>query len=140
MSGRNQFRAAQFIEAIKGSGPFEKINSKGEPMHTGCMGIISKVAERVGCNWHTAKKYCTYGTTPFVTVARAYQDELEHSLDFTESQMFKQIQDGDGPMIRYHLSTKGKHRGYVERQERKQSGEVTFRVVYGDDGNTDPAT
>jgi hypothetical protein len=112
MSGRNQFTAAQFIEAIKGTGKYEQPGK-----HTGCMGIISTVADRLGCNWHTAKKYCARDKTPFVTVADAFEDEAERALDFAETQMFKQIQEGDGPMIRYLLSTKGKNRGFAERQQ-----------------------
>lgn len=41
----------------------------------------------------------------------------ERAIDFTEGQMFKQIKNGNPILIKYHLSTKGKHRGYVERQE-----------------------
>ena len=151
-NGTGYYTAAQFIKAIKGDGRFAKYTADGDRMHTGCMGIISKVAERVGCAWHTAKRYCTLDTTPFVTVAEAYQDEHEHSLDFTESQMFKQIQAGDGPMIRYHLSTKGKDRGYSERhevagpgggpQEIKHSGTVGVQVYIPDNerGDRDPTT
>jgi len=118
MAGRNQFRAAQFIEAITGTGKYEQPEK-----HTGCMGIISTVASRLGCSWHTAKKYCTRETTPFITVALAFEVEAEKALDFTETQMFKQIQSGDGTMIRYLLSTKGKHRGYTERHEVAGTGD-----------------
>ena len=41
----------------------------------------------------------------------------EKAIDFTESMMFKGIKNGDTSLIKYHLSTKGKKRGYVERQE-----------------------
>ena len=40
MAGSNQFTAKQFIKAIPGTG-----------------GIISALADKVGCGWHTAKRY-----------------------------------------------------------------------------------
>lgn len=79
----------------------------------GCKGIVSTVAKRLGCAWHTAKKYIGV----WKETREAYEDESERSIDLSESKMFEQIKAGDGPMIRYHLSTKGKHRGYSERRE-----------------------
>ena len=146
MSGNNQYTAAEFIEAIKGEGRWAKYTEKGDRLVTGCFGIISKVADRVGASWHTAKKYCTRETTPFVTVAKAFEEEHERALDYSESQMYKQIQDGDGAMIRYHLSTQGKSRGYTERSEvtgagggpvQVQSIERALERAYGDDDPTD---
>ncbi len=63
MSRTDQYTAAQFIEAISGSG-----------------GIISTIAARVGCQWHTAKKYID----TYPTVAAAYQAECERTSDIAE--------------------------------------------------------
>ena len=41
----------------------------------------------------------------------------EKAIDFTEGMMFQGIKKGDTSLIKYYLSTKGKKRGYVERQE-----------------------
>jgi len=41
----------------------------------------------------------------------------ESMLDMTEGQMFKLIQEGNGDMIKFHLKTRGKHRGYIEKSE-----------------------
>lgn len=133
MAGNNQFTARQFIEAIEGTGRFAEPKT-----HTGCMGIISTVARRVGCNWHTAKKYCTRGRTPFVTVAVAFENEAETALDMAESKLLKMIQESDGPMIRYFLSTKGKNRGFTERQEitGKDGGpveQISYNVTLSDE-------
>ena len=39
------------------------------------------------------------------------------ALDFAESELFKQIQNGVPTSTIFYLKTKGKKRGYIERQE-----------------------
>ena len=44
--------------------------------------------------------------------------EIENiALDFAESQLHKQIGDGNTSATIFYLKTKGKKRGYIERQE-----------------------
>ena len=44
--------------------------------------------------------------------------EIENvALDFAESELFKQIQKGTPASTIFYLKTKGKKRGYIERQE-----------------------
>lgn len=44
--------------------------------------------------------------------------EMENvALDFAESQLHKQIKDGTPSSTIFYLKTKGKKRGYIERQE-----------------------
>ena len=74
-------------------------------------GIISTIAKRLGCSWHTVPVYI--GRHP--TIAKAYQAEREKVLDIAEGNLIKAIQSGDLQAIRYYLSTQGKRRGYVER-------------------------
>jgi hypothetical protein len=45
-------------------------------------------------------------------------DDIQNvALDFAESQLHKQIQGGNTSATIFYLKTKGKNRGYVERQE-----------------------
>tara|TARA_R100001082_G_scaffold62196_1_gene34804 strand:- start:1316 stop:1672 length:357 start_codon:yes stop_codon:yes gene_type:complete len=45
-------------------------------------------------------------------------DDLQNvALDFAESQLHKQISENSTPATIFYLKTKGKKRGYIERQE-----------------------
>ena len=96
MAGSNQYKAQQFIDKIPGTG-----------------GIITTIAARVGCSWHTAKKYIE----KFPTIKRAYNDEVEAMLDMAEGALLAAIKEGDWWAVKYFLSTRGKDRGYTERRE-----------------------
>ena len=50
-------------------------------------------------------------------------------LDFSETALLKKIKGGNVPSIIFHLKTKGKSRGYVERQEVEHSGETEVKVT-----------
>jgi len=108
--GKALYTSKQFIDAIAGSG-----------------GIVSTIASRIGCTWHTARKYIDN----YPTIRAAYDDECEKVLDLAEAKTIEAIKDGDTSMIRYYLSTKGKNRGYSERHEVTGSdgGALTIRYV-----------
>jgi hypothetical protein len=107
MAGRDQYKASDFIKVIPGTG-----------------GIVSTIAKRVGCAWHTAKKYIE----KYATVKQAYDDECEMPKDWAESlivrnialalkqqeQTNKPVESGDA---KWYLVHKGKDRGYVMRKE-----------------------
>lgn len=48
---------------------------------------------------------------------REVDDIANIAIDFAESQLHKQIRDGNTSATIFYLKTKGKARGYVERQE-----------------------
>jgi hypothetical protein len=48
---------------------------------------------------------------------QAVEDISNVALDFAESQLHKQIKEGNSTSTIFYLKTKGKKRGYVERQE-----------------------
>lgn len=106
-----QYTAQAFIAAIPGS-----------------MGIITVIAKRVGCTWHTAAKYIR----EYPTIKAAYDDECEQILDLAETKLFAAVTNGDLAAVKYILSTKGKKRGYTERTEVSgiDGDAVKIRVVF----------
>ncbi|MCR5154391.1 MAG: hypothetical protein K6B75_06035 [Lachnospiraceae bacterium] len=71
-------------------------------------GIVTNVAKRLKCNWHTADAFIK----KWPETIKAFEDETEAYLDLTESACIDRIKQGDGQMIRFVLATKGKKRGY----------------------------
>jgi hypothetical protein len=51
------------------------------------------------------------------------------TLDFAESQLHKQIQDGNVTATIFLLKTKGKKRGYVERQEIQHDSSIESKLI-----------
>jgi transposase len=109
MPGRDQYKANDFIAEIPGSG-----------------GIISAIARRVGCDWHTAKKYIE----KYATVKKAYEAEREGLLDLAEAKLIERVKEGDPWAIKYLLGKLGAHRGFGDKLELEASGEVKIVVVY----------
>lgn len=77
------------------------------------LGIVTAIANRLGCDWHTAKKYIDR----YPSVNQAYQDEVERITDIAETKLYQAINEGDLQAVKYYLSTKGKRRGYVMQTE-----------------------
>ena len=50
---------------------------------------------------------------------KAVEDVAEMTLDFAESQLYKQIKEGEIVPTIFYLKTKGKKRGYIERSEQE---------------------
>jgi len=105
----NKFTAEQVIEAIY------KAN-----------GIMATTAKILGCSRQTVYNYIQR----YKTVANAYNDASEIVLDFAENELLKQIQAGNITAIIYFLKTKGKHRGYVERQEISMPEDIKISVDF----------
>lgn len=92
MGRKHIIKKKDLLEAIKGS-----------------YGIMSTVAARLHCDWHTADD----AIKRFPEALQAMADEGESVLDFTEGKAIERIKDGDSVMIRFMLATKGKKRGYT---------------------------
>lgn len=102
-NGNGRYTAQEFIDAIPGTG-----------------GIITKIAAKVGCAWHTAKKYIE----AHPTVQRAYTDEKERLLDVAESNIKICIEAFDIQTSKWYLTMKGADRGYAPTEKREVTGKV----------------
>lgn len=85
--GKELYKAQQFIDAIPGSG-----------------GIIATIAKRVGCTWHTAKKYID----EYTTIQQAYEDECEEVNDMVVSVILKSIKEGNTQDAKWWAARKRK--------------------------------
>lgn len=77
------------------------------------LGIVTTACKNAGCSRETFYKYCKDDA--------AFKERVEDisniALDFAESQLHQQIKDGNTSATIFYLKTKGKNRGYIERQE-----------------------
>lgn len=102
----------------------------------GSYGIISTIAARLHCNWHTVDETIKL----YPECMQALADENESVLDFTEGKAIERIKDGDGTMIRFMLATKGKKRGYTyeDKLEDDDTGEDSAINVICDGKEVEP--
>jgi hypothetical protein len=90
----------------------------------GTRGSITKIAENLHCNWHTAKKYInSYDETQ-----EALQDEIEKNIDIAENVVLNEIDKNDVQTAKWYLQTIGKNRGYSEKLNLEHSGSVKQEV------------
>ena len=83
------------------------------------LGVVTSACREVGVSRVTYYDY--YNNDPEFKKA---VDELSNvALDFAESQLHKRISQGDTTGIIFYLKTKGKNRGYIEKQQFEHSGE-----------------
>ena len=87
------------------------------------LGVVTTACKSAGCSRETFYKYCR-DDEEFKTKV---DDIANVTLDFAESQLHKQIMDGNTSATIFYLKTKGKNRGYVERSEVQQ--ETTFKSL-----------
>ncbi len=89
------------------------------------LGIVTTACKIVGCNRSTFYKYYNNDKE-----FRASVDELQNmTLDFVESQLHKQIKEGNTTATIFYLKTKGKKRGFVERQEIQMDGGIESKII-----------
>lgn len=96
-------------------------------------GMVTVAAAVVGCHPLTVRAYMRR----YPTVAQALLDAREAMTDVAESALYDAIVAGDLGAVKYYLSTIGKDRGYVERQEQRVSnadgGPLALTVTVVDD-------
>lgn len=108
MRGKRGYTLDQVISAIKDSG-----------------GVISTIARRLNCEWHTAKKYIE----KWESAKMYYQDEKEHILDLAESTIILAIKNGDIAAAKYYLSKMGRERGYGDEISVNQTARVIVEEI-----------
>lgn len=82
MPKAGKFTREQFLEAIPDSG-----------------GVISTIARRVGCAWHSARTYIDKWTS----TRQAWQDERERITDIAQSNVLAKIEAGDVQLSKWWL-------------------------------------
>ena len=80
---------------------------------TKSLGIVTTACKQVGVGRTTYYQWLREDPE----FKKAVADVKEVALDFAESQLHKQIQEGNTTATIFYLKTQGKARGYVERQE-----------------------
>ena len=93
------------------------------------LGIVTTATKAVGISRETHYRWMKEDEE-----YKAAVDGIEGiALDFAESQLHKQIREGNSTATIFFLKTKGKNRGYIERQEVQQTTENLFNVrILGD--------
>jgi hypothetical protein len=87
------------------------------------LGVVTSACKSAGCSRETFYKYCKEDEE----FKSKVEDISNITLDFAESQLHKQIMDGNTTATIFYLKTKGKKRGYVERTEVHQ--ETTYKSL-----------
>ena len=96
------------------------------------LGVVTTACKKVGVSRTTFYEYYNTDAAFKKTI-----DELEAvALDFAESQLHAQIMKGSTAATIFYLKTKGKKRGYIERQEIEAVGGKMFQIeVLGEDSD-----
>lgn len=93
------------------------------------LGVVTSACKSVGIGRTT--HYLWMDNDP--EYRKAVNDLENVAIDFAESQLHQQIKGGNPTATIFYLKTKGKKRGYVERQEIAHEGLKTFEVEEVDD-------
>ena len=88
-----------------------KLENKEELLEAikGSYGIISKIADKLGVNWNTARSYIKADDE----ATALYESERNRILDKAESAIVEALEKMDIQTAKWVLSVKGKDRGYT---------------------------
>ena len=89
------------------------------------LGIVSSAAKIAGIS----RQYHYEWIQKDEEYAKAVDEISNITLDFAESQLHKKIKDGSDTAIIFFLKTKGKKRGYIERQELEMNGNLKHEGI-----------
>lgn len=77
------------------------------------LGVVTSACEAVGIDRKTHYNWLKSDEE----YAAAVDDISNVALDFAESALYKKIKEGDTASTIFYLKTKGKNRGYIEKQQ-----------------------
>jgi hypothetical protein len=89
------------------------------------MGVVSTACKSVGISRQAHYTWLKDDEE----YAQAVSEIENVALDFAESKLFKNIGKDKEASIFFYLKTKGKKRGYIERQEIMHDGGITSTLV-----------
>ena len=90
------YKTSDFIRAIPNSG-----------------GLVSEIARRVGCTWHTAKKWID----KYPSVLSAYNNECEEVNDLAEGVIIQAIRDKDLQTAKWWVGRKRGDEGFAKKHD-----------------------
>ena len=100
------------------------------------LGIVTTACKSVGISRETHYRW--------MRDDEKYKEEVngiaDIALDFAESQLHKQIKDGEVSSTIFYLKTKGKKRGYIERTEQEVTISKPVIIDWTDQGTPDSQT
>lgn len=86
-------------------------------------GNASAAARVLQCHPDTIRAYCS----KYPEVKAARESGTEVRLDVAEAALDRAVQKGEAWAVCFLLKTRGKSRGYIERQEIDHAGSIDFR-------------
>lgn len=92
------------------------------------LGIVTTAAKAIGIDRSTHYKWMDSDPE----YKAAVDSIADIALDFAESQLHKQIGGGEVAATIFYLKTKGKKRGYVERQEVAGVADSPVQIIISD--------
>lgn len=97
------------------------------------LGIVTTACKSVGISRQTHYRWLEED----VIYKRMVEGIKDIALDFAESQLHKQIQNGEVSSTIFYLKTQGKGRGYIERSELNLMGKLEIAAPsWFDDAKT----
>jgi hypothetical protein len=108
-----RYTAAQIIEALKAT-----------------KGMVYLAADKLGCSHQTVYNYIER----YPTVKAEWDAQNGKMGDTAELKLYQAVMNSEPWAVAFYLRTKGKSRGYTERQELTgaDGGEVKIKVIYDD--------
>ena len=86
------------------------------------LGIVTPACKNVGISRETHYRWLKEDEE----YKEAVEEISDVALDFAESQLHKQIKDGNVAATIFFLKTQGKRRGYIEKQQLEHSTDEPF--------------